>query len=174
MTIYFITSKKEKFEEAKAIIPELQQKDIDLTEIQSLDSMTIIMAKLEEAKKHIKGSILVEDASVECEALNNFPGPLAKWMIQAMTIQEIYPLIKDKKITYRATVGLWHKGEVHYFEGTVEGKVVKPKGQQGWHWDPIFLPNGSKKTFAEMSKEEKNSYSHRGKAFQKLKEFLTT
>ncbi|MFH1174287.1 MAG: non-canonical purine NTP pyrophosphatase [archaeon] len=172
MAITFITSKKEKFREAKALIPHLVQKSIDLPEIQSVDSREVITHKIAEARKHIKGTIIVEDASVELEALNGFPGALAKWMITRLGTQKIYELCKGSRITYRAIIGYWHKNTLTFFEDSVHGKVVKPRGKNGWHWDPLFLPAGSRKTFGEMTLVEKNTFSHRAKAFKRLKRSL--
>ena len=64
MNLYFITGNTGKFEEVKSLIPFLQQKDIDLPEIQELDPQKIITAKLQEAQKHVQGGVIVEDTSL--------------------------------------------------------------------------------------------------------------
>ena len=58
------------------------------------------------------------------------------------------------------------------FRGEVQGQIVSPRGGTNFGWDPVFLPNGYTKTFAEMSPEEKNAISHRRIAVLKLKEYL--
>jgi len=63
-------------------------------------------------------------------------------------------------------------GEVHFFEGVVEGEMVEPRGVLGWGWDPIFKPLGYTKTFAEMTPEEKTQVSMRKFAADKFKAFL--
>jgi Xanthosine triphosphate pyrophosphatase len=65
------------------------------------------------------------------------------------------------------------EGNTHLFVGEVRGTInFKPQGENGFGYDPIFIPEGHSRTFAEMSIEEKNSISHRGRAMNKLKEFL--
>lgn len=61
---------------------------------------------------------------------------------------------------------------MHFFEGSIKGKIVSPRGDSGFGWDPIFQPDGSKETFAEIDREMKNSISMRRNALNKLKEFL--
>jgi XTP/dITP diphosphohydrolase len=69
---------------------------------------------------------------------------------------------------------LWWEGKSYLFEGIVEGTITHaPVGNQGFGYDPIFQPAGSIKTFAEMTMEEKNQWSHRARAVQQLVEFLT-
>jgi len=175
MDIYFITSNAHKFEEARKIMPYIKRKDLDLTEIQSLDSKEIIKAKLKEARKKIKGSIIVEDVSIEFEALNGFPGPLAKFFVNTLGVHKIYDMLKSSKsslITERCTIGILYNNKEYFIEGVMKGHLAKPTGTNGFGYDPIYRPIGYKKTFAEMSMEEKNKLSHRGLAFRKLRKFL--
>jgi non-canonical purine NTP pyrophosphatase (RdgB/HAM1 family) len=175
MAIYFITSKKHKFDEARAIIPGLKMKSLDLKEIQSMDPKEILEAKLLEARKKLKGSIIVDDVSVEFPGLNGFPGPLVRWMYEIVGNEKILKAldgVKDRRMSFRCTLGLWHRGKAYFFDGYVKGKAVKPRGNNGWGLDPIFLPDGHKKTASEMTMEEKNKVSHRGLAFNKLRKFL--
>ena len=68
---------------------------------------------------------------------------------------------------------LIQNGEYHYFEGKIEGIIAATKrGDGGFGYDPVFIPTGSAKTFAEMSMDEKNQFSHRKKATEKLVAFL--
>ena len=66
-----------------------------------------------------------------------------------------------------------NKNEVYFFDGSINGTMVYPRGNNGFGWDKIFQPHGHDKTFAEMTEEEKNKISMRGIAAKKLKEFLT-
>ena len=95
MPLYFITGNKNKFEEAKAMIPSLQQLDMDLVEIQSTDAHEIIRAKLNEALKYHEGELIVEDTSLYLSCLNGLPGPLIKWFLKSIGNEGIYNLTKN-------------------------------------------------------------------------------
>ena len=81
--------------------------------------------------------------------------------------------IEDRSARFRTVVSLIWDNEEHYFEGVSEGKIIDaPRGEKGFGYDPVFVPDGSIKTFAEMSLEEKNIFSHRRRAIDKLVQFL--
>ena len=176
MGLYFITENKNKFAEAsKDLDPiKIEQKKIDLPEIQSLDPKEVIECKLREAQKLCAEEFFIEDASISLTALNGFPGPFAKWLVKAIGVKGIFELCKslDKfGVQMKAIIGYSNGKEVFYFEGTVEGVIVEPTGESDFGWDPIFMPNGFTKTFAQMTKQEKNKISHRGRALKKFKEY---
>ncbi|SDB24560.1 XTP/dITP diphosphohydrolase [Flavobacteriaceae bacterium MAR_2010_188] len=82
---------------------------------------------------------------------------------------------KDRSAHFKTVIALQINGELNTFTGICEGQIIKAlKGEDGFGYDPIFVPNGYSKTFAEMSLEEKNEISHRGKAIRKLTEFLNS
>jgi XTP/dITP diphosphohydrolase len=79
----------------------------------------------------------------------------------------------DRSARFVTVIALWMGGKMHIFEGFVEGTILKEKrGTQGFGYDPIFQPLGHERTFAEMSAEEKNALSHRGRALEKMVAFL--
>lgn len=80
----------------------------------------------------------------------------------------------DRRAQFKTVLCLiLNKEEKHYFEGIIEGTIrEKKRGENGFGYDPLFVPNGSSKTFAEMSIEEKNEFSHRARALQKMLDFL--
>lgn len=81
--------------------------------------------------------------------------------------------ISDRRARFRTVFCLIADGEEHYFEGIVEGKIaIEARGEEGFGYDPVFIPEGDSRSFAEMSKEEKNKLSHRGKALRQLVGFL--
>ena len=175
--LYFITSNKSKFEEAQEILSdiELEQFDIDLPEIQEIDAREVVKAKLEAALGHHEGPFIVDDVSVRCEALNGLPGPFIKWFIKSFSLEEMHGML-EKLGNTTTEVSLLigyakNRDDIHYFEGVVRGKIVAPRGDY-FGWDPIFQPDGSDKTYAEMKKEEKNKISHRRLALDALREFL--
>lgn len=80
--IYFITGNKNKFNEVKKILPEVEQLDIDLTEIQETDAEAVVKAKVQEAFTKHQGPFLIEDTSLYLDALGGLPGPLIKWFMK--------------------------------------------------------------------------------------------
>ncbi len=178
MSLYFITGNKNKFEEARAILGsvKIKQLDIDLPEIQSLDSKEIVKVKLLEALEHAKGGVVVEDASLSMACLNGLPGPFIKWFCKTIGIRGLANIAKrsgNNKAGVRLVVGYAkNPKEMYFFESRVRGKIVLPRGKTTFVWDPIFQPAGHTKTYAEMGLEEKNKISHRRIAFDKLRKFL--
>lgn len=175
MTIYFITGNENKFNEAKEIIPGIEQIDFDLPEIQELDARKIIEKKLEEAIKNNSGTFFCEDTSLYINSLKGLPGPLIKWFLKTLGNQGIYDLIsrdEDKSAYARTIVGYMEGGKISFFEGEIRGQIVIPRGETNFGWDPIFQPEGYDRTFAEMNLEEKNKISMRKEALIKLKNYL--
>ena len=83
--------------------------------------------------------------------------------------------INNRKARFRTVISLVIDGKEKQFEGIVEGEILRKKvGNSGFGYDPIFQPIGFEKTFAEMNMEDKNKISHRGRAVQKLVQYLKT
>jgi len=178
MPLYFITGNAKKFEEVKLLMPEIEQLEIDLPEIQEIDAKRIIKAKLFEALSHHKGEFMVEDTSFYLDCFNGLPGPLIKWFLMTIGnkgLADIAHKFGNYKATAKTIIG-YAKGqeEIHFFEGELHGTVMLPVGDVGFGWDPIFKPTGYDKSFAEMTKEEKNAISMRASAVAKMKEFLNS
>ncbi len=176
MTLYFITGNKNKFNEVKHFLGEVEQLEIDLPEIQSINPKEIVEAKLKEALKHKDGSFIIEDTSLYLSCLKGLPGPLIKWFLATIGRKGLFE-IADKFSIYDAEaktiIGYArNQNEISFFEGVIKGTIVEPKHDSDFGWDPIFQPEGYSKTFAEMTKEEKTKISMRGQALKKLKEFL--
>ncbi|MFT4311312.1 MAG: RdgB/HAM1 family non-canonical purine NTP pyrophosphatase [Candidatus Woesearchaeota archaeon] len=172
----FITSNKNKFLEVKQILGEhIEQLNIDVEEIQSLDIEKVIKQKVEEIKKHYNKPFFCEDVSVELKALEGFPGPLIKFLVKSIGSKGIHKILQgyeEKAAKAICVVGYFDGEKTHIFKGEIKGKIVEPKGESGFGFDPVFIPQGFNKTFAEMSDKEKNKISHRKKAFLKLNEYL--
>jgi non-canonical purine NTP pyrophosphatase (RdgB/HAM1 family) len=176
MTLYFITGNEGKFKDSKKFFPDIQQLDIDLPEIQEIDSEKIIKKKIKGAFGHIEGEFIVEDASLSFDCLKALPGPLIKWFEKVLGNEGLVEIVEkfgNKSAEAKITLGYARsKDEIHYFDGSIKGKIVSPRGENGFGWDPIFEPEGYSKTLAEMTREEKNSMSMRKIAMEKLKRFL--
>ena len=177
MKIYFITGNRDKLREAQSMWSEIEGIEIDLDEIQEMDGKKIIEAKLKEAIKQKPGiNLIVEDQSLTIDGMNGLPGPLIKWFVKSMSLEEVAKLAKvmgNQNSQATTIIGYADElGEINYFEATVKGKIVDPRGSIGWGWDFIFQPEGYDKTFAEMTVEEKNELSMRRLAIEKLRKFV--
>jgi len=81
--------------------------------------------------------------------------------------------IDNRKACFRTCVALIYEGQTHFFDGTVEGRIIYEKrGAGGFGYDPLFVPDGYEQTFAELGNEVKNGISHRARAVAKLAAFL--
>jgi len=174
--IYFITSNPNKFKEVKLVMPNIERLDIDLPEIQEIDAKKIVKSKLLEALNHKAGEFIVEDTSLYLNCLKGLPGPFIKWFLKTIGnngLAEIAEKLGDNVAEAKTIIGYAkNRDEIYFFEGAIKGTIVKPRGESNFSWDPIFLPNGYEKTFAEMRREEKNEISMRRKALNKLSKFL--
>lgn len=126
-------------------------------------------------------SCFADDTGLEVEALNGDPGVYSARYAgsERDNLGNIDLLLKNLKphmnkvARFRTVITLNLDEETHQFEGIVNGKIVSElKGEKGFGYDPIFIPDGYDLTFAEMSSGEKNAISHRGRAVAKLVEFL--
>jgi XTP/dITP diphosphohydrolase len=122
-----------------------------------------------------------EDTGLEVEALNGDPGvKSARYAGEEKNFQKNIEKLLDNLETaenrnarFRTVISLIWKEKKYYFEGICEGQIIHAaKGDQGFGYDPVFVPFGAQKTFAEMDISEKNRYSHRKKAADKLVSFL--
>jgi XTP/dITP diphosphohydrolase len=122
-----------------------------------------------------------DDTGLEIEALDGRPGVFsARYAtdghdFEANIDKVLAELagVENRKARFRTVVTLIREGSVHYFEGIVNGEIItERKGIKGFGYDPVFLPDGYKQTFAEMPLDEKNKISHRARAVKKLIDFL--
>lgn len=122
-----------------------------------------------------------DDTGLEVEALNNAPGVYsARYAGEQKSAEDnVAKLLTElasknnRKARFRTVIALIVGGELHLFEGVVDGSITSlPQGTAGFGYDPIFCPNGYDKTFAELTLEDKNNISHRAKAVEQLVAFL--
>ncbi len=172
--IYFITGNEGKIRESRQIFPEIKGLNIDLIEIQSIDSKKIIEHKLNEARKHHSGKLIVEDVSLVIENMNGIPGPLIKFFEKSIGLEGIAKMAENfgSEAIAKVMIGYFDGEKVSFYEGSIKGKIVLPRGSNGFGWDKIFEVEGLGKTFGEMTSEEKNNISMRKIALEKLKEYL--
>lgn len=174
--IFFITSNKNKLREFEGIIGfKPKQYLLDLVEIQEIDVKKVIKYKAFEAYKIIKKPVIVEDTGLYFDYFDGFPGALIKWLLISLGNKKICDLLigKNSKCFAKTCYGFYDGKIYKIFEGKIKGKISKfPKGKTSFGWDPIFIPDGYSKTFAQMTPLEKNSISMRKIALQKLKKYL--
>lgn len=146
-----------------------------LVEIQSDDLEEIVKASAIEAARIYGDGLLVEDAGLFIESLKGFPGPYSSYVYSKLGCEGVIKLLSDvKQRTAYFLSAICFVSEMHelkIFKGRCDGLIAsEPRGHGGFGFDPIFIPlEGDGRTFAEMSTEEKNAFSHRSRA---LKEFL--
>jgi len=170
---YFATGNKNKLREVNSILEkELEQIDIDLVEIQSTNVIEVVKAKAVQAYKETGKPVLVEDTGLSFTAWNNLPGALIKWFLDEVELSEIIKMLKNfenKEAIAHTAFCFFDGNKTHIFEAKIKGSVAKEtKGEEGFGWDALFIPEGSTRSFAEMSSEEKNKISMRRLALEKL------
>ena len=190
ISIVFASNNQHKINEIQQLIPaELK--------LLSLDSIGCI-EEIPETALTIEGNAILkanyvtekyghycfaDDTGLEVEALNGEPGVYSARYAgeQKNANDNMQKLLKNlgsstqRNAQFKTIICLNINGEQHLFEGIVKGKIgLEPKGNQGFGYDPIFIPDGYTTTFAEMSMEEKSKISHRGLAVEKLVRFLTS
>ena len=125
--------------------------------------------------------VFADDTGLEITALGGMPGVHSARFAGEMkdssaNIEKVLSLLADsnnRQAKFRTVIALILENKEYLFEGTVNGTIITEKrGTNGFGYDPIFLPDGKIRTFAEMELTEKNTVSHRARAFEKLKEFL--
>ncbi|NBW71569.1 MAG: non-canonical purine NTP diphosphatase [Flavobacteriia bacterium] len=188
MKLVFATQNENKAQEIQSLLPEYF-KIITLKDIRCFDEIPETSETLE-GNSLLKASFISEtynlncfadDTGLEIEALDNRPGVYsARYagpeISAAANINKV--LLELKGITtrnaqFRTIITLILNKSTFTFEGIVRGEIISEKrGENGFGYDPIFVPEGEVRTFAEMSLEEKNKHSHRARAFQKMIEFL--
>jgi XTP/dITP diphosphohydrolase len=139
------------------------------------------LMKMEYLVARLNLPCFADDTGLEIDALHGEPGVYsARYAGEQRNSVDNMQLVLEKltgelnrKARFRTVIALWWEGNSHFFEGIVEGTITNaPVGNQGFGYDPIFQPAGSTKTFAEMTMEEKNQWSHRARAVQQLVGFL--
>lgn len=149
---------------------------ISLPEIQAATVEEITRYKMEVAKTKGYQRLIVEDVSLGFDELGNFPGPYVRWLLEAAGgkgLAAIAYALNNRAARAQCCVGYWDGSRAHMFMGEAQGEIlVQPRGERHFGWDAWFKPAGSDKTFAELTPEEKDAISHRGRAYRKLAEHL--
>ena len=181
---YFVTSNIHKFQEARRVLSEYKiataKLRVGAVEIQDDSLENIAEASVLDAVKNCGLPIFVEDAGLFIEALKGFPGPYSKYVYNTIGTKGILKLMKNienRSAHFQSVIAFSSPDEQPTcFRGKVEGKIsLQERGTSGFGYDPIFKPTeGNGRTFAEMTLNEKNGYSHRAEALRKFAEWYSS
>ena len=187
--LIFATNNQNKVEEVRAVLGSLFNiitlKEAGI-EIDIPEPHDTLEANATEKSKTIfeitKQNCFSEDTGLEVDALNGEPGvKSARYAGEARSfddnidklLNKLQPF-ENKSARFRTVISLILNGGEYFFEGICAGKIISErKGSNGFGYDPVFVPTGSDKTFAEMDMNGKNKFSHRKKAMEKLITFLS-
>ena len=180
MELFFATSNKGKFAEAKAVLSSavrLRMANLELSEVQSCDASKVAKTKLESAYAKIGAPVIVEDTGLSLDAINGFPGALIKPMVEAIGLEGIMKITSvygTNRAHVSTSLGFTDGTKTRIITATVNGRIAGGlHGKNGFGFDSIFIPRGSSKTFAEMGIREKNKNSARGRCFRSLSAYLS-
>ena len=180
MEALFVTSNQNKAREAAEILGvELHGIALDLPELQSLDFAQVAVAKAAAAREVLNNPdspILVEDSGLVFEAWNGLPGALTKWFLGSVGNEGLLKMLStESNRSARAVCAVAvaaADGSVRTFVGEVEGKISSElRGEGGFAWDQIFIPQGHTATYAELG-GRKHEDSHRTRALDAAREAL--
>ncbi|KAK4524220.1 hypothetical protein GAYE_SCF02G2119 [Galdieria yellowstonensis] len=181
LKVTFVTGNQNKLEEVRSILAGLDKvviegKHIDLPELQG-EPEDIAKEKCRLAAKAVGGPVLVEDTCLCFNALKGLPGPYIKWFLQKLGHDGLNRLLygfEDKTAYALCTFGfsMGAPSDAVVLCGRTDGIIVPARGPNVFGWDPIFQPQGSSLTYAEMEKSVKNQLSHRYKALKAVEEYL--
>lgn len=188
MKLVFATNNLNKLSEIQSLVPKeieiLSLKDIDCNEELAETTATLEGNALQKASYVFENygyNCFADDTGLEIDALNGAPGVhSARYAGEECRAEDNINLVLQKLkgqsnriAEFRTVIALIIDGKETFFEGNCKGDITEFRsGLEGFGYDPIFLPNGFDKTFAEMKQNEKGAISHRAKAVEKLVEFL--
>jgi XTP/dITP diphosphohydrolase len=188
MTLVFASNNLHKVKEIKSILGDslslLSLNDLNITEDIPENEPDLEGNALSKARYVFAATglnVFADDTGLEIESLDGLPGVHSARFAgenkdSSANIAKVLDMLRDKenrKARFRTVIALILDKKEYLFEGIVNGNIINEKrGNDGFGYDPVFIPDGKTRTFAEMELSEKNSISHRARAFEKLREFL--
>jgi len=176
--LFFASSNLHKFEESQRILSNLGLSislfETTLKEIQSNSLNVIAKQKAIDAYSKIQKPVIVEDDGLFIKSLDGFPGPYSSYVYDTIGNKVIIRLLENSKLRDAKFVAIiaYCNGndDVKLFESSISGKISSVIEQGGWGYDPIFIPNGESKTYANVS--DKDKFSHRSASLQKFSDWF--
>jgi len=145
---------------------------LDLEEIQALDPAEIVESKARGAWARIGRPVLVDDSGLAIHAWGGFPGALVKWLVKTGGVESIARMLDpfpDRGATATCAVGFYDGSTLSLGRGECPGSIAAgPRGEGGFGWDSLFIPEGFDRTFAELPDADKDRISHRRRAWDDL------
>lgn len=174
----FVTTNAGKVREAEQyladVVDDLEAWDYDYPELQHDDLEAIASHGARDAYDAGDGTpVFVEDAGLFVEGLGGFPGPYSSYVYGTIGNGGLWRLaeeLDDRAAAFRSVVAYCDGETERTFEGAVRGTIVAPRGDGGFGYDPVFEYDG--RTFAELTTDEKNAVSHRGRALATFADWL--
>ncbi len=171
-----MTSNEAKFREVSLLLEgrgvELDLLRTEYPEIQADRLEDVVDAALGWLAPIYGDELVVDDSGLFVRGLAGFPGVYSSFVYRTLGCGGILRLLEDvpdRGATFQTVLGLRKGGENHLFGGKIGGTIAQePRGSEGFGFDPIFVPEGSSRTFAQMTPAEKNAVSHRGRAADAL------
>jgi XTP/dITP diphosphohydrolase len=189
MNIVFATNNENKLKEIKHLLGNsfnlLSLKDLKIEDDIPENEPTLqanAMYKARYIYNKLNMNVFADDTGLEIDALNGAPGVHSARFAgenkdSDANIEKVHLLMgstKNRKARFRTVIALILDGKEFLFEGIMPGEIINEKrGREGFGYDPVFVPEGRKHTFAEMTLDEKNLISHRARAFEKFRKFLS-
>jgi non-canonical purine NTP pyrophosphatase (RdgB/HAM1 family) len=174
--LIFVTGNQGKADQlAQWLGLEVPHRKLDLDEIQSLDLRTVVEHKVRQAYDIAQQPVLVEDVAATIAAMGRLPGTFIKWFLEELGAEGICKLadgFAERTATASICYALHDGKTVHFFESHVPGQIASTPRGEGWGWNPVFIPDGATKTYAEMTPHELKPCSMRAQAIAQLRAFL--
>ena len=194
MEIIFATGNQHKMVEAQKALGDsftlIMPKELGLTEDIPEDGDTLVANAIQKAEylwNKFRKNCFADDTGLEVDALGGAPGVrtaryagedkgtdanMAKLLAELDKVEQVHGTV-SRTARFRTVVALIINGELKTFEGVLEGKIARTRsGNEGFGYDPVFIPEGYSCTLAEITLDEKNAISHRGKSMRALAEYL--
>lgn len=176
--ITVVTSNEGKYEEYKEELDkyiDVGWKNLEYIEIQTDTLEEVVEFSLSELERY--APLIIDDSGLFIDALNGFPGVYSSYVMKTLGCEGILDLMEDhdeRTARFQCVIGFMDgDGKTQYLKGFSNGNITQEQiGEGGFGYDPIFRPAKRKKTFAQLSKEEKNSISHRGRALEKFVSYI--
>jgi len=180
--LYFITSNKGKYKEVANKLIEADfkviQKNLGYPEVQANSLEDVVNFGVSYILERFHKPFIIEDAGIFIKNLNDFPGVYSADVFYKIGCKGILKLLdgikKDRGACFKSVIAYVNSDkQIHVFAGECFGHIgFEEVGDNGFGYDPVFIPKGENKTFAEMTVDEKNRFSHRGNSLDRLLEFI--